>query len=306
MKNNDFVKRRVIALSLFAWGLSGLAHDEPAFKTSIQDLPFARIAVAHEIDRLCPETGRRDNNPCHYAQNAAKNNFAAKGQPISIAFGDFDRLQQESQHKIESGEIKLQGKYPADRGTLQNLIKIGEKPAGEGTIVSLEAYVFNAEYVNTKYNLDSEGHGRNGEAVDCDSPELDWNDIHIALCQSPDPVPDECLTITAEISPHYRPEIWSRFHDGQNKLVEAIVPGLLKGRVVQNHSEGSSPLHVRLTGPLFYDASHQPCLVDGNKIVDRHRPFRRSIWEIHPVYRVEVFDPGRKQWIDLDQWALRK
>ena len=155
--------------------------------------------------------------------------------------------------------------------------------------------------MNTKYSLDAQGRGRHGEAVDCDSPELDWNDIHIALCPTEDVNTDECSTVTAEISPHYRPAVWSRFHDGQNTDVEAVLPGLLRHKVVQNHEEGTAPVRVRLTGPLFYDASHRPCSFDGAKVVERHGPERRTIWEIHPIYRIEVWDLKLKTWIDLDQ-----
>jgi hypothetical protein len=298
--------KALFALFFCAVAIWSFADGDQAFTPKISELPFAKIAMLHDIDRFCPNTGKKDNNPYHYAQNAAKNNFTAKGVPIPILFSDFDRLQQASQQKIDAGEIKLEGKYPADRKTLQSLIKIDEKPVGEGTIVRLEAYVFNAEYVNTKFNLDSEGHGRHGEAVDCDNPELDWNDMHLALCEKADANTDECWTVTAEISPHYRPAMWSRFHDGQNALVEAIVPGLLKGKSVQNREAGTEPLRVRLTGPLFYDASHRPCLFNGKEVTERHGPWRRSIWEVHPVYRIEVLDANRKDWVDLDQWDQTK
>ena len=308
MMKSDFIRARRaprVLLSLLLWFCATVraGDDDAVFTPAISDVPFAKIATAHDIDRSCPNTGKKDNNPYHYAQNAAKNNFTAKGDPIAVAFPDFDRLQQITDQKIATGEVKLEGKYPADRTQLHDLIKIGEKQAGEGTIVSLEAYIFNAGYVNTKFNLDQEGNGRHGEAVDCDNPELDWNDMHIALCETTEATTEECLTVTAEISPHYRPAIWSRFHDGQNALVEAVIPGLLKQKVVQNRIDGAEPIKVRLTGPLFYDASHQPCRFKSSEIVERHGPNRRSIWEIHPIYRIEVFDSKTKNWMDFDHWA---
>jgi hypothetical protein len=63
---------------------------------------------------------------------------------------------------------------------------------------------------------------------------------------------------------------------------------------------------VRITGPLFFDSSHQPCR-DGK----RPNPKRISVWEIHPIYQFEVCknkaltacDVGNdSQWIPLDQW----
>jgi hypothetical protein len=273
------------------------------FETKITDVPFARIAELHEIDRRCPATGKADNNIFHYAQNAAKNNFLAQGNPVPLGFSDFNRLQQASEDQIANGKIVLQGKYPEDRHLLENLIKVHGKPVGEGSVVSLQAYIFNAHYANTKYSKLSDGGPARGEAVDCDNPELDWNDIHVALSPNAKATTDECWTVTAEISPHYRPAVWSRFHDGQNSEIEALIPGLLKQRVVENQPSGAHPLRIRLTGPLFYDASHQPCVFKDGKIVERHGPERRSIWEIHPLYRIEVFDTSKQRWLDLDRWA---
>jgi hypothetical protein len=291
-------------VSTILFGIA-LAQQEPPKKFEIElvELPFARIAEQHEIDRRCPATGKADGNIYHYAQNAAKNNFTVKGTPVPLNFTDFTRLQQASAKQIESGKIVLQGKYPGDRSLLRSLIKARGKTIGEGSLVSLEAYVFNANYANTKYSKYSDGTPARGEAVDCDNPELDWNDIHIALSQDANPKTDECTTITAEISPHYRPAVWNRFHDGQKPEIEALLPGLLKQRIVENQSSSSRPIRLRLSGPLFYDASHQPCVFANGKVIERHSPERRSIWEIHPIYRIEVYDTSKRRWLDLDLWA---
>lgn len=289
----------------------GLARQEPQQKTISEfgtkpaELPFARIAETHEIDRRCPATGKEDGNIYHYAQNAAKNNFAAKGIPVALTLNDFTRLQQVSQEQIDAGKIVLQGKYPEDRTRLRNLIEVRGKLVGEGTMASLQAYVFRAQYANTKFSKLSDGSPARGEAVDCDNPELDWNDIHIALSATADLRTDECTTVTAEISPHYRPVVWSRFHDGLNEGVEASIPGLLSARVISGGGREDRPLRVRLTGPLFYDASHRPCVFSGGKVTERHSPERRSIWEIHPIYRIEVFDAAARRWLDLDRWAKK-
>lgn len=279
------------------------ATAQQPFETKIDEVPFARIAEPHEIDRRCPATGKNDGNVFHYAQNAAKNNFKAKGTPVAVSIRDFTRLQQASQRRIESGAIVLQGKYPTDRARLKNLITVRGKRLGEGSLVTFEAYIFSARYANTKYTSDSQGQPHQGEAVDCDNPELDWNDIHLALSAGDNTLADECTTVTAEISPHYRPALWSRFHDGQNPEIENVLPGLLQGRVLSNPGNTQSPLRVRLTGPLFYDASHQPCKFSGGKIVERHTPERRSIWEIHPLYRIQIWEERRQRWRDFDNWA---
>ena len=127
------------------------------FETKMGEVPFARIAENHEIDRRCPATGKSDGNPYHYAQNAAKNNFTAKGIPLALSIRDFTRLQQASQQKIDSSEIVLNGKYPEDRTRLRNLIKVRGRAVGEGTLVSFRAYVFAASYANTKYTRDFPG-----------------------------------------------------------------------------------------------------------------------------------------------------
>jgi hypothetical protein len=190
------------------------------FETPISEVPFARIAETHEIDLRCPARGKEDNNIYHYAQNAAKNNFAAKGKPVPLRFDDFTLLQRASDEAIRSGKIVLMGRYPQDRTRLHNLVEVRRQVIGEGTVVSLEAYVFNANYASTKYSKLSDGRPGRGEAVDCDNPELDWNDIHIALTPTARGPIDECTTLTAEISPHFRPAVWSRFHDGQKPEIE--------------------------------------------------------------------------------------
>jgi hypothetical protein len=80
------------------------------FDVNPADLPFARLAQPHAIDSQCPNTGARDQNTYHYAQNALKNNFTVKGTPVSLTINDFSRLQQASQSRIAQGLIKLQGK----------------------------------------------------------------------------------------------------------------------------------------------------------------------------------------------------
>lgn len=303
------MKRRLPGVSgLFACAVvfsAAVAQQESLqkFEPRIEEVPFSRLAQTHEIDRQCPARGKEDGNVYHYAQNSAKNNFRAKGAPVALSFADFSRLQRAGEQEIAAGKVVLRGRYPEDRARLQNLIKVRGRRVGEGSVVSLQAYVFNANYANTKYSKLSDGQPARGEAVDCDNAELDWNDIHIALSPKGRPPIDECSTVTAEISPHYRPGVWSRFTDGQNADIEALIPGLLKDLVVENKTSKQPALYLRLTGPLFYDASHKPCVFQDGKVVERHSPERFSIWEIHPLYRIEVYDRRKKRWLELDRWA---
>ena len=278
------------------------AFGQQEFGTSFKDLPFSRIAVSHEIDTKCPPTGASDGNACHYAQNAAKNNFSAKVTPVALTIDDFSRLQNATQKRIDQGEIAFKGKYPEDRSRLEKIIEVNGKWVGEGNLVTLDAYVFGADYANTQYNKDSQNRPGKGEAVNCNRPELAWNDIHIALSSEVAPQTDECDTVTAELSPHGRPAIWDRFHDGLNAEVETLLPGLLRHKVIRMQQKGDELIYVRLTGPLFYDASHTPCKFNGKTVTERQSPPRRSIWEIHPVYRIQVRNESN-QWIEFDEWA---
>lgn len=65
---------------------------------------------------------------------------------------------------------------------------------------------------------------------------------------------------------------------------------------------------VRVTGHLFFDASHKPCESD----TDPTNPKRISLWEIHPVYAIDVCVNGTlascpaandSKWIPLDKWV---
>lgn len=127
---------------------------------------------------------------------------------------------------------------------------------GEGNYVSYVALIKNAHYSDTT----------GGEAVNCNMSGNAPNDIHIVLMSDPNDT-DECHSTTAEMSPHYRPTNWT-----PDKLNALGKP-------------------VRIKGQLFYDNSHSICTEHS-----RPNPKRASLWEIHPVYSLEVCQLG-----DLDQ-----
>ena len=149
----------------------------------------------------------------------------------------------------------------------------GRPAIGEGTLVRFAAFVLHARNSNKGA----------GEAVNCDLPAPEENDIHIELVADANE-DDACNAVTAEMSPHFRPEAW----DG---LVE---------------TELKRP--VRITGPLFYDGLHHKQCHDDV----RPKPVRSSVWEVHPVYQFDVCkaktldacDAGNDSaWIPFDQWA---
>jgi len=164
-------------------------------------------------------------------------------------------------------------KQPAERFSYQDLVDLQKEAEnanltkgltdravlekmGEGKYVSYVALIKDAHYSDVG----------SGEAVNCKIPGEPTNDIHIVLM--PDTTdPDECRSTTAEISPHYRPPSWTPAN--LNKLGKP----------------------VRIQGHLFYDGSHTPC-----KGSSRPNPKRASLWEIHPVYSVEVCESS-----DLNQ-----
>ena len=90
---------------------------------------------------------------------------------------------------------------------------------------------------------------------------------------------DPCTSITAEVSPHFRPDVWTP--DNLNRHNTHL---------------------FRVTGQLFFDASHRPC-AGGTAILP---PKRASLWEIHPVYAVEIcIDPNNNCKVESGQnWVL--
>jgi len=121
---------------------------------------------------------------------------------------------------------------------------------GEGQYVSYVAFIKDAHYADVAY----------GEPVNCNLPGIGTNDIHIVLMKDAEDN-DECHSTTAEMSPHYRPPEW--------------IPG--------NLVTASKGHPVRVQGQLFFDGNHTPCSGTSRSI-----PKRASLWEIHPVYSVDV------------------
>jgi hypothetical protein len=244
-------------------------------------LPFESIKGKNlTIDSQCGKDGTAKANSPGSLQNETKNNFCATGTPVELSFSTFDDLQSQASSKNISfgGESKL----PKDRSVLVSLLSVNGKQIGEGTVVSLTATVFDARHSNVSFFNET------GESVNCKSGEPSMNDIHIELADPSNPS-DECKTVTAEISPHLRPASWDRFD--VNPTTAPHVDGLtqLKGA------------KVRISGQLFFDASHSPC-VNGHGSA----PVRRSIWEIHPVYAIDVFDTTKNKFVALDTWAKGK
>jgi hypothetical protein len=230
-------------------------------------LPFDSIKESHSLDSTCGPEGKTAD-ASNQAQNRAKNNFCATDDPFGVTFNMFLSLQQ----AVESQNIPFGSgmNLPPDRSLLQNLVMVGGTKIGEGTLVRLVAFIVDAHYSNVS----------SGETVNCKLRGKENNDIHIMLGHST--LAAACDTVTAEMSPHFRPVAWDQLPD-----LNLRVP-------------------VRISGQLFLDASHRPC-----KNGTGPNPQRESIWEIHPLYAIDVCSSATlakcsatndSVWTPLDQW----
>lgn len=262
------------ALFVLSLAVAAAAQADDQF-TPPCALPFATIAQKHDIDRTCGPGGDTESGP-HAAQNRAKNNFCATGLPVPVTYEIFKALQR----AVDKAGIPYgsSNKLPPDRDALTEILKLSSgKTVGEGTIVRYVAFISHPRNSNL----------RKGESVNCKEPGAEANDIHIDLLRRPNDGEPACRSVTAEISPHYRPEYW-----------EAPKLRLLRDRP------------VRITGQLFFDASHRPCRSDN----DKANPKRISLWEIHPVYQIDVcrLDTLKActvtgdHWVPLSDWSNKE
>jgi len=224
------------------------------------DLPFQEVALQHPIDFSDQSCGMY-GNPSSTAlriQNLIKNNFCATTDFTDVSTSDFSALQQQVDSKGILGDTS---QIPVDRRPFKHVLK----DVGEGSAVRFTGYIMDAHYSNL---------GK-GESVNCKSAGPEANDIHISLANKADES-DLCQSITAEISPHMRPEGWE----------PAALARQAEGKVL-----------VRIGGQLMYDAGHRPCS-DGF----RRPPQRLSTWEIHPVYSIEICRNAQQGKCPADGW----
>lgn len=302
----------VVSLALYCLAVAALAQTTDKFPYKQTDMPFNAPPVARDFDGKCGDEGTADPKLVgQKEQNRQKNFFGAQGTPVPIQITDIDRLEQaavsarncwaKQGKNCRKLQLDTKSGLPVDRGQLKDIAKTASGvTVGEGTLVSLEAQVLSSHYSNSKYNLYRNG-GQlapgDGESVNCkhlpglDSSLITSNDVHIVLVAPG--VKDECMSVTAEISPHFRPKSWQRFHNmGVNELGLDINKKEPEAKGI-NFKQFEM---VRITGPLFYDASHDPCSPGHHS-----SPARRSLWEIHPAYKLDVKVNG--QWMSFDDWA---
>jgi hypothetical protein len=236
-----------------------------AFKPGCASPHFPSPAPTHAlgIDAKCGIGG--NGSGADGEQNDAKNNFCAAGAPQPITIEQLRELQA----KVEQNPSINFG----DDGATKNRDPL--RKLGEGRFVTIEkAFV-----------LISRQEGK--ESVNCGSkvPLKNnlFHDIHVSLVETKNvPLKRECESVVVEMSPHHRPDRWN---------------------ITTMKKVSSAQAPVRVTGQLFFDASHVLC--SGGKRVGSN-PARSSLWEIHPIYSFEVCTSGcggAGKWVPLDQWA---
>jgi len=139
-------------------------------------------------------------------------------------------------------------RLPEDRAALRSIYT-----TSDGNQIGEGTLVVYVGYVLNAHYSDVSS----GESVNCKMLGKINNDIHITLALTPQA--NTCQGIVAEIIPHFRPLAWEDI-------------------VTMPHTRP-----VRIVGQLFFDASHQPC-----RAGKAASPPRMSLWEIHPIYSIEV------------------
>jgi hypothetical protein len=254
-----------------------------AFTPECDKLPFDNIATKPDPFGECGNCGvlsANENNspvqgPAKAAQSHAKNNVCADTSKVtSVTVADLRDMQKHAAAKnLVTSDI-------LDRTKIQ--VTLNNQPIGEGNVVRLVAWVNDAHLSDCA----------DGEAVNCDTNGSAHNDVHIFLL---DPTTggrnqDECSSVTAEMSPHFRPATWSQ----------------LDKKIPTNNV-------IRVTGPLLFDNAHAPCAGLKKTATDKP-PLRSSLFEVHPAYQFEVCtetDPKKCDvnssdaalWKPYDQWV---
>jgi hypothetical protein len=275
----------LVAGALLSLVVTGASHAAPAFVPGCT-LPYAAITSdePREVDERCSVEGKQGSNSKRQAFHRGKNNLCADGAPVALTYNDFRRLQSWSTAHKDTIPFGGPSSLPEDRDDLKNVYKVPNGPRiGEGSLVRYVGFISHPRYSNTKKK------GGKGEAVNCNLLEEEHNDIHLDIVRRPGE--NDCLSVTAEIIPHFRAPAWE-------------VANLVK--VMSRH------LPVRFTGHLFFDGVHQPCTINqAGKVTKRASPPRATLWEIHPIYQIDICRnaslqgcPARddSKWVRLHDW----
>ena len=259
-------------------------------------------------DSDCGEEGD-GTDPEDQAQSRVKNNLCA-GSFLTSSPADPARVTHHSLKRLEAIALDLRNtlgltvkQVPTDRGPFQKGLHTTTdgKTVGEGSLVVYVGFLL-------------ESHFASKESVNCHRARNANFDIHMAFSdQKPPAKPSktkaeelECGSITAEVIPRRRPEDW---HFLGNLSKKGKTTSLTNAQTKITGWDLNRPL--RITGQLFFDASHLTC--DKGKKLGGQPP-RASNWEIHPVYAIDVcsntslagcaFD-RKDVWMPLHEWIVK-
>jgi hypothetical protein len=245
-------------LTLLMFVAASLSGDDFKLPAGCMAPGLGAIATLPDTFASCGNVGSESNGtPATGAkalEDTAKNNFCADAtKPVTIDFKTLRAMQAPAEAKkaaLATSRKPIEGFFSFKGGII-----------GEGTVVRLMALIKDAHISDCRAKSTTKG-----EAVNCHQLGIDHNDFHVPLMDPGKPQDhDECNSVTAEISPHFRPEAW--------KTIDLQTP-----------TENA----VRITGPLFFDDSHDVCAIDPKTGKMAGSPARSSLWEIHPVYSIEV------------------
>src|SRR5579864_2861980 len=181
------------------------APASSGFTLECSKLPFDAIATKPDPFAECGNCGVVPSSPnakpaelaAKAAQSQAKNNFCADTSKITpVTITDLRAFQaQAAKDGLVTTDIP-------DRSKLRVTLNGGT--LSEGSVVRLVAWVQDAHLSDCSA----------GEEVNCKISGSAHSDIHIVLV---DPASggrsqDECSSVTAEMSPHFRPAAWSQLN----------------------------------------------------------------------------------------------
>ena len=240
--------------------------------------PFGDLSTTRPVDNTCGLQGDPGASGGQQAQNRVKNNFCAhqNGDSATITRVTFDRLQTHTPSKatLPWGSRTAIPATDAARHALHDLYTTTNgHTVGEGSYVQFVGYIL-------------EGHFGGAESVNCDLNQRQNVDIHLALVTVRPSTLDltnydsECTSVTAEISGHHRPID----RDILGRMTKTGTGRKLTG-AQEKLADENLRRPIRIKGQLMFDASNSLC-ANGHRTSGN--PARRSGWEIHPVYSLDV------------------
>jgi hypothetical protein len=277
---------------------STAAAGQDKFKLKCDPFPEG-TSEKHKVDKVCNVNGSIDTSLSAELRDAKKLQANLKNElcraannaiPKTITLSEILDLQLKAKaaHVPYGGTHGNTQSLPTDRSVLSNLEGTTFK---EGDYVQFIGYLIDPHY-------SPKGESAKVESVNCHGYGHDFADIHINLSEKPlhiedlenaDKQQELCALGSAEVIPHYRPEILEKQHLDE-----------LQGKI------------VRVRGQLMFDAEHYPCHKEGHSsqwVVSS--PARMSLWEIHPIYTIDVCNSKKKaeckpeknsMWVDLAAW----